>query len=59
MAIWLAEAEYLDGKRIEKRVPYTENGNYHREEETQYGLECWLVEQHNDCVWYSVSVVDE
>ena len=39
-----------------------ENGNYSRECERQYTLECWLIEQgekHGGCTFYSVAYVEE
>lgn len=60
--MWEAIAEYMDGTRIEKNFPYCEEGNYKRECERQYDLECWLIEQgekHGGCTFYSVAYVDE
>lgn len=62
MNMWEAIAEYADGTRIEKRFPYMENGNYLAENERQYELECWLVEQaeeHGGCTYYTVNFVCE
>lgn len=56
--MWEAIARYADGIEIRKYFPYNENGNYLAENERQYELECWLLEQHEDCVWYSVNYVD-
>ena len=56
--MWVAEAEYADGTYIIKNFPYLEEGNYHLECERQYELEEWLVTQHDDCIYYSVSYVD-
>lgn len=53
--MWIAVAEYADGTRIEKKFPYSEDGNYNKECEKQYELEEWLIGQHDDCVFYSVS----
>ena len=52
--MWVAEARYADGTEICKYFPYNENGNYLAENERQYELECWLLEQHDGCIWYSV-----
>lgn len=57
--MWNAVAEYEDGARIEKNFPYCENGNYEAECEKQYQLECWLIEQHEGCTYYSVSCVED
>lgn len=57
--MWEAVAEYADGTRIEKMFPYCENGNWLAENERQYPIECWLIEEaHEDCVWYSVNYVE-
>ena len=56
--MWEAVAEYADGTRIEKTFPYNEGGNYAMENERQYEIECWLLEQHPDCTYYSVCYVD-
>lgn len=55
--VWLARAEYADGTTIEKAFTYRENGNYEAEGQRQYELECWLVEEHDGCTWYSVDYV--
>ncbi|MBR6219522.1 MAG: hypothetical protein IKQ80_03030 [Clostridia bacterium] len=55
--MWIARAEYADGTSIEKAFAYNENGNYQLECERQYELEAWLIEQHEDCTWYSVDYV--
>lgn len=57
--MWNAVAEYEDGTRIEKNFIYRENGNYVAECEKQYQLECWLIEQHEGCTYYSVSYVGD
>lgn len=60
--MWNAIGECADGTRIEKNFPYNEEGNYSRECEQQYELECWLVEQgekHGGCTFYSVAYMDE
>lgn len=57
--MWNAVAEYADGTRIEKNFPYDENGNYQAECERQYDIECWLMSQHEDCIFYSVAYVEE
>lgn len=55
--MWEAIAEYADGTSIDKYFPYNENGNYSMECERQQDLEEWLLEQHEGCIWYSVSYV--
>ena len=57
--MWNAVAEYADGTRIEKNFPYCENGNYQAECERQYDLECWLLSQHDDCIFYSVAYIED
>ena len=51
---WVARATYADGTEIEKTFAYTANGNYEKECEEQYNIECWLLNKHDDCTWYSV-----
>lgn len=57
--MWEAIGEYADGTRIEKNFLYGEEGNYSRECERQYDLECWLLSQHEDCTFYSVAYVED
>ena len=60
--MWEAIAEYMDGTRIEKNFLYSEGGNYNRECERQYDLECWLIEQgekHGGRTFYSVAYINE
>lgn len=55
--MWVAAADYEDGTSIEQEFPYNEGGNYLRENERQYELECWLFEQmekHGAVLWYGV-----
>ena len=56
--MWEACAEYADGTSIRKTFPYNENGNYSRENERQYELECWLIERHPGCTWYNVNYIE-
>lgn len=56
--MWIARAEYEDGTTIEKTFSYNENGNYTLENERQYEIECWLIEAHEGCVWYSVDYLE-
>ena len=57
--MWNAVAEYADGTRIEKNSPYYEDGNYQAECERQYELETWLIEQHEQCTFYSVDYIED
>ena len=59
--MWIARAKYADGSEIEKRFPYTADGNYARECEEQYEIECLLLEREtgSPCVWYSVEYEEE
>lgn len=58
MWIWEARAEYEDGTEIEKHFPYNEDDNYEMECKRQQVLEEWLINQHEGCVCFSVSVVE-
>lgn len=51
---WIARARDINDCLYEKQFPYTANGNYIREQEEQYKYECWLMENIDDIVWYSV-----
>lgn len=53
--MWEARAEYADGTMIEK---YFDSNPCAHEDEEQYRIEAWLIEQHEDCTWYSVNWVD-
>ena len=59
--MWVARAKYADGSELEKCFPYTADGNYVRECEEQYEIECWLLERDTESpvIWYSVDYVDE
>lgn len=62
MHSWEAIADCADGTRIEKRFPYNEGGNYLAENERQYELECWLIEEaekHGGCTFYTVNFIYE
>ncbi len=50
--MWEARAEYEDGTSIER---YFEPNDNITENEDQYGIECWLLEEHPGCTWYSVN----
>lgn len=57
--MWHAIAEYEDGTVIDRLFSYNEGGNYQLENQRQYELECWLLEQHEGCTYYSVSYEEE
>lgn len=57
--MWCAIGEYVDGTRIEKNFPYWENDNYLAENERQYELENWIINAHDNCIFYSVNYVEE
>ena len=50
--MWEARAEYADGTTVERLFEY--HGN---DAEEQYLIECWLIERHEGCIWYSVDYV--
>ena len=56
---WCGVAEYADGTSVEKYYPYYENDNYYRECKRQQDIEAELIEGHEGCTYYSVSVVDD
>lgn len=55
--VWIARAEYADGSSVEEVFPYAEGGDIRLENQRQYDLECWLIEGHEGCTWYSVDYV--
>ena len=57
--MWEARAKYADGTSVERLFAYNANGNYLAEQEEQYQLECWLLERHEGCIWYSVDYIAE
>lgn len=57
--MWIARAEYKDGTEIEKTFPYYEDDDWEKECKRQQQLEEWLINQHEGCVWYSVSCIEE
>lgn len=59
MGKWLGQARYADGMEIERAFPYTANGKSRLEEAEQFCIEEWLINEHPDCVWYSVIYVHE
>ena len=53
---WEARAIYEDGTEIERMFDY----NYDLTENDQvYEIECWLLERHEGCTWYSVDWVND
>lgn len=56
--VWFCVAEYEDGTRIEKTFPYF-GGSIREDDQRQYDLECWLIERHEGCTYYSVCVIAE
>ena len=59
MGYWEARAVYEDGTEICEKFPYRENDNYTKENLRQSELEEWLIEQHDECKWYSVNYVSD
>ena len=57
--MWIAVAEYADGMTVEGKFTYREGGSYIAECERQQELEAWLIEQHEDCIYYSVTYTGE
>lgn len=53
--MWEASAEYSDGTSVCRLFEYREDKD---EAEQQYDLECWLIERHEGCTWYSVVYVE-
>ena len=56
---WEGYAEYEDGSTARINRPYRANGNYDRECEEQYSIECELMELHEGCLYYSVDYISE
>lgn len=52
--MWEARAEYADGTTVERLFAYSEST---ADGEQQYAIECWLLERHPDCTWYSVNYI--
>ena len=40
-------------------IPNGQADDYQAECERQYDLECWLLSQHDDCIFYSVAYVED
>lgn len=59
--MWVARAKYADGSEIEETFSYNANGNYAKECDEQYEIECWLLERETDspCIWYSVDYEED
>ena len=49
--MWIAKAEYADGTTVERLFAYKDSQS---ESDQQYQIECWLIERHEGCIWYSV-----
>lgn len=54
--MWEAVAEYKDGFKIRRLF---EASNAMTDNEQQYFLECWLLDVHEGCTWYSVNWINE
>ena len=54
--MWEARAEYADGTSVERHFAYDER---RAESDQQYEIECWLIERHPNCTWYSVDFILE
>lgn len=54
--MWEAVAEYADGTSVRRLFEYDDRRN---ENEQQQDLECWLIERHEGCMWYSVNYINE
>lgn len=52
--MWEARTEYEDGTTIERLFDYSETVS---DNEQQYNIECWLIERHPGCTWYSVNYI--
>ena len=52
--MWEARAEYEDGTSVERYFDYRTDMS---DGDQQYELECWLIERHPVCTWYSVNFV--
>ena len=52
--MWEARAEYADGTTVERLFEYNDRRS---DNDQQYELECWLIERHPGCTWYSVNYV--
>ena len=60
MGNWVARARYADGTEFEKSFPYLEDGNFYREEERKYELECFLIEgRESEPIWFSVNYEED
>lgn len=56
LKMWETVAEYADGTSVRRLFAYSEGRN---ENDQQYDLECWLLERHPGCTWYSVNYIEE
>ena len=53
--MWEARAEYADGTTVSRYFEYDAS---RPDNEQQYDIECWLIDWHPDCTWYSVNYID-
>ena len=53
---WMARAIYEDGFEVDRMF---EDNPEEAENSQIYRMECWLIERHEGCVWYSVNWVPE
>lgn len=53
--MWEARAKYADGTTVERLFNYSP---YADDNEQQYAIECWLLDRHPDCTWYSVNYTE-
>lgn len=51
--VWRADAEYADGSEVHE--VFQPNPNL-SEDEDQYRIENWLINDEKECVWYSVGI---
>lgn len=54
--MWEAVAEYKDGTNVRKLF---NDSTTKSDNEMQYDLECWLLNRHENCIWYSVNYIWE
>lgn len=54
--MWEAVADYADGTSIKRLF---EPKPWKTEQQDQYEIECWLIERHPGCTFYSVNWIFE
>lgn len=54
--MWEAVAEYSDGTSVRRLFQYSATVN---ENQQQYDIECWLLDRHPGCTFYSVNYIEE